>query len=262
VNVSEVTALLALGSIALFVIGLKRLSKVRTARSGNALMAAGMLLAVVLTLVEQGLVDYRWIAGGLALLAVVGNIIDNKRYARVAAAHGGMAPPEARLPAAMVGSILIPVGMFWFAWTNGPDVHWSVPIIGSGVFGAGIVLIFLSLMTYLVDSYVIFAASVLAANSVLRSLFGAAFPLFTTYMYHDLGVHWASSIPAFLAIACIPCPFIFYKYGAQIRMKCEFASEAANVLQRMRTRHEVVDEDEAMAEVVRKRTNASRASKA
>jgi H+-translocating NAD(P) transhydrogenase subunit beta len=75
VNVSEVTALLALGSIALFVIGLKRLSKVRTARSGNALMAAGMLLAVVLTLVEQGLVDYRWIAGGLVVGAAVGVLI-------------------------------------------------------------------------------------------------------------------------------------------------------------------------------------------
>ena len=40
---------------------------------------------------------------------------------------------------------------------------------------------------YLIDSYVIFAASVLAANSVLRSLFGAIFPLFTTYMYQNLG---------------------------------------------------------------------------
>lgn len=208
--------------------------------------------------------------GGLAFvgmaigmtIAVIGTTIDNKRYARVAAAHGGNAPPEARLPPAMVGSILIPAGMFWFAWTNGSDIHWAVPIAGSGVFGAGIVLIFLSLMTYLVDSYVIFAASVLAANSVLRSLFGAAFPLFTTYMYRDLGIHWASSIPAFLAIACVPFPFIFYKYGAAIRMKCEYASEAANVLQRMRTMNEVVDEDEAMAEVVRKRTNASRASRA
>jgi hypothetical protein len=35
---------------------------------------------------------------------------------------------------------------------------------------------------YLVDSYTIYAASVLAANSVLRSFFGAAFPLFTTQM--------------------------------------------------------------------------------
>lgn len=69
---ADLTALLALGSIALFVVGLKRLSRIRTARSGNALMAAGMLLAVVLTLLEQGLVDYRWIIGGVGLGAVGG----------------------------------------------------------------------------------------------------------------------------------------------------------------------------------------------
>ena len=69
---ADVLALLALGSVALFVVGLKRLSRIRTARSGNALMAAGMLLAVVITLVEQGLVDYRWIAGGLVVGAAGG----------------------------------------------------------------------------------------------------------------------------------------------------------------------------------------------
>jgi H+-translocating NAD(P) transhydrogenase subunit beta len=68
----DVTAFLALGSIALFVVGLKRLSKVRTARSGNALMAAGMLLAVIITLLEIGLVDYRWIVGGLAVGGAAG----------------------------------------------------------------------------------------------------------------------------------------------------------------------------------------------
>lgn len=208
--------------------------------------------------------------GGLAFIglavgmtiATAGSILDNKRYIRVAIAHGGAAPPEARLPPAILGSILIPVGMFWFAWTNGPEVHWAVSIVGSGVFGTGIVLVFLSLMTYLVDSYVIFAASVLAANSVLRSLFGAVFPLFTTYMYQDLGIHWASSIPAFLAVACVPFPFLFWKYGDRIRMKCEFASEAAEVLARMRATHQPVDEDEAMEEVVRHRTNATNASAA
>lgn len=78
-------------------------------------------------------------------------------------------------------------------------------------FGFGMVLIFLGIMNYLIDSYTIFAASVLAANSVLRSLFGAAFPLFTTQMYDALGIHWASSIPAFLALICVPFPFLFYK---------------------------------------------------
>ncbi|KAF4963956.1 hypothetical protein FSARC_8091 [Fusarium sarcochroum] len=211
--------------------------------------------------------------GGLAFIgiavgmvfAVAGTILDQKRYMRAAEAAGGHAPPEARLPPTLVGSILIPAGLFWFAWTNGNDIHWVVCIIGSTIFSTGLVLVFLSLMNYLVDSYVIFAASVLAANSVLRSLFGAAFPLFTTYMYDDLGIHWASSIPAFLAVACVPFPFLFYKYGETIRMKCEFAAEAANVLQRMRTKHEEITEDQAVveaqeAEKERRASNALRRS--
>ncbi|KAF4430919.1 multidrug resistance [Fusarium acutatum] len=211
--------------------------------------------------------------GGLAftgiavgmLFAVTGTILDNKRYARAAEAAGGHAPPEARLPPSLIGSILIPVGLFWFAWTNGKDVHWIVSITGSAFFACGLVSVFLSLFNYLVDSYSIFAASVLASNSILRSLFGAAFPLFTTYMYNDLGIHWASSIPAFLAVACVPFPFLFYKYGETIRMKCEYAAEAANVLQKMRTKHEVITEDQAAeevheAELERRASNALRRS--
>ncbi|KAF6831543.1 major facilitator superfamily transporter [Colletotrichum plurivorum] len=194
--------------------------------------------------------------GGLAFLGVaVGMIVaviytgfDSRRYTKVAAAHGGFAPPEARLPPSMVGACLLPIGLFWFAWTNGPEIHWVVSIIASGFFAAGLVLVFLSLLNYLIDSYVVFAASVLAANSVMRSLFGAAFPLFTTQMYENLGIHWASSIPAFLSLACLPFPFLFYKYGAVIRAKCAFAAEAAAVLERMRKTHEEVNEDEAMEE--------------
>ena len=84
---------------------------------------------------------------------------------------------------------------------------------------------------------VVYAASVLAANSVLRSLFGTAFPLFTTRMYANLGNQWASSIPAFLVLGCLPFPFLFRKYGPQIRSKCKYASEAAMVLEMMRRRH-------------------------
>jgi NAD(P) transhydrogenase subunit beta len=72
---ADVVALVALVSIALFVVGLKRLSRIRTARSGNALIAGGMLLAVVLTLVEQGRIDWRWIIGGLVIGSAVGVLI-------------------------------------------------------------------------------------------------------------------------------------------------------------------------------------------
>jgi multidrug resistance protein len=176
--------------------------------------------------------------GGLAFLGVmVGMMIgvaysiwDNKRYIRSAKAAGGAAPPESRLAPAMPGAVALPIGMFWFAWTNYPHIHWSVSIIGTAPFGFGMVLVFLSQMNYLIDSYTVYAASVLAANAVLRSLFGAAFPLFTAQMYHRLGIHWASSVPAFLALACLPFPFLFYRYGEPIRLRCKYAARAAEVM--------------------------------
>lgn len=192
--------------------------------------------------------------GGLAFIGVaVGmilgffySVLDGKRYNRVAnKSPNGEAPPEARLPPCIVASLVLPVGLFWFAWTARPSIHWIVPIIASAPFGFGMVLVFLTMINYLVDAYTIYAASVLAANSVLRSLFGAAFPLFTQKMYDNLGVSWASSIPAFLAVACVPFPFLFYKYGAQIRLKCKYAADAAAVMARIRmaqTPHESQEE--------------------
>lgn len=160
------------------------------------------------------------------MFAVGCNMYDNKRYVREHKKHRGFAPPEARLPPTMVGAVAIPIGLFWFAWTNGTNVHWIVSIIASAPFGFGMVLVFLGIMVYLIDAYTIYAASVLAANSVIRSCFGAGFPLFTTYMYNNLGIHWASCIPAFLSVACLPFPFIFYKYGAKVRRKCKYAAES------------------------------------
>jgi hypothetical protein len=152
-------------------------------------------------------------------------------------------PPEARLPPAIVGAFALPIGLFWFAWTNYPSVHFMASISAGVPFGFGMLLVFLALMNYLIDTYLIYAASVLAANSVLRSLFGAVFrksflyswhqlifefvALFTTQMFHNLGIHWAASIPAFLALLCLPMPYIFWKYGSVIRSWSKYSSEAA-----------------------------------
>ncbi|KAL2827906.1 MFS general substrate transporter [Aspergillus pseudoustus] len=183
--------------------------------------------------------------GGLAflgivvgmLLAVAYNIIDNnKRYIPTQRRHGGIAPPESRLPPCIVGAVAIPVALFWFAWTNSPSIHFMAPIAAGAPFGFGMVLIVLGVMNYLIDAYTFYAASVLAANAVLRSLFGAAFPLFTAYMYDALGIHWASSVPAFLALACAPFPFLFYRYGAALRKRCKYAAESDAFIQKLQAR--------------------------
>lgn len=55
----------------LFVIGIKMLGSASSARRGNLLSAIGMLLAVVVTLLEKQL-DYRYIAAGLGIGALIG----------------------------------------------------------------------------------------------------------------------------------------------------------------------------------------------
>ncbi|KAL2817059.1 major facilitator superfamily domain-containing protein [Aspergillus cavernicola] len=179
--------------------------------------------------------------GGLAfmgimigmILGVLYTIPDNMRYLRTVDRHGGCAPPEARLPPVILASICIPTGLFWFAWTNDPSIHWVASIAAGAPFGFGVVLVYLGTMSYLIDSYTIFAASVLAANAILRSIFGAVFPLFTTYMYNTLGIHWASSIPAFLALLCMPFPFLFYRYGESVRARCTYTAQSKAYMEKI-----------------------------
>ena len=68
----NIIQLLYLISAGLFIFGLKGLTKVKTARRGNAISALGMLIAIVATVLELGLVDFRWIIGGLIVGSLIG----------------------------------------------------------------------------------------------------------------------------------------------------------------------------------------------
>ncbi|KAL7943388.1 major facilitator superfamily domain-containing protein [Trichoderma barbatum] len=125
--------------------------------------------------------------------------------------------PERRLPVMMAGSVLLPIGLFIFGWTSAPNIPLVGMIIASLFVGAGLLCVFVTAMTYILDVYAHVANSALGANTIVRSLFAAGFPLFASYMYKRLGVAWASSVLGFVSIAMIPIPIVFYKYGPRIR---------------------------------------------
>jgi len=133
--------------------------------------------------------------------------------------------PEARLPPLFFGAFAFPIGLFWLFWTgNWPNkIHWMAPT-SSGVFtGFGLVTIFNASINYIIDSYLIFAASAMAANTFLRSSFACAFPLFGVQMLHNMGIKWAGLLLALIGVILIPVPFFFYKFGEKIRGKSKFA---------------------------------------
>ncbi|KAJ5388624.1 Citrinin biosynthesis cluster MFS transporter mrr1 [Penicillium cosmopolitanum] len=151
-----------------------------------------------------------WKSEGVAALPFIGIMIGvlcgvtlivyttKTRFARKLKKHGRVVPEE-RLVPMMIASVLLPIGLFWFGWTSSPNG-----------------------LNYIIDVYMMYANSAIAANTLIRSTLGGAFPLFATQMYHKLGVNWASSVLGFITIAMIPIPILFFFYGAKIRAMSRF----------------------------------------
>ena len=62
----------------LFIVGLKMLGSPDTARRGNLFSSMGMLLAVLVTLVDQSIIDFTWIVVGLISGGVIGYLAATK----------------------------------------------------------------------------------------------------------------------------------------------------------------------------------------
>lgn len=94
---------------------------------------------------SAGVAGLPFIGVAIGMLASVAyNIwIDNPRYLRLLDENNGSAPPEARLPPGLVGAVALPVGLFIFAWTNGPSLPWAPSVIAGAPFGFAMVLVFL-----------------------------------------------------------------------------------------------------------------------
>ncbi|TFK77215.1 MFS general substrate transporter [Pluteus cervinus] len=136
-------------------------------------------------------------------------------------------PPEFRLTLALIAGPIYSVSFFWFGWTSFPSVSFWAPMMAGLPMGLSICWIFLSLFNYIIDAYLSVAASALAANTVVRSLCGAGFPLFATRMYVVLNPRWASTILGLIAVLMIPIPLVLAKYGPILRQRSKHAPKHA-----------------------------------
>lgn len=99
---------------------------------------------------------------------------------------------------------------------------------------------------YLAGAYGYYAASALAGNAVMRSIFGATLPLAGATMYAKLTPQWAGTLLGLMEVVLVPIPFIFYRYGDRIRAKSQ-------VIKEMREEQAKQDKKRAKLEMKRQR---------
>ena len=162
------------------------------------------------------------------VLFAVDRLIYRPRYTRLRsdpdpAVRSTNLPPEERLLGAMYGSLVLPVGLLWFAWSARPSVHWICPIIAQAIGMLGSILIYVPCSFYLLEVYGSkYGASASGASSLSRYTLSATFPLFITPMYEKLGVAWATSLLAFIAMAMAPIPWVFHYFGPRLRARSAY----------------------------------------
>ena len=168
---------------------------------------------------------------GMLVATACSPLLDRQYAKELSSSPTGKLEPEIRLRHLTVIAWLLPISLIWFAWTALPPVHWIVPILSGVPFGFSLIMLFLGINTYLTDCYSRFSASALAANTMLRSLFGAAFALFASDLYDGLGTPWATTLLGIIALALAPMPLLLWKSGAWLRNRSPFHQSAvpANV---------------------------------
>jgi multidrug resistance protein len=133
--------------------------------------------------------------------------------------------PEGRLYFTCVESILLPIGLFWFGWTQFSSIPWIVPTLSVGCATMGIFSIYLATFNYLADTYHRYASSALAAQSFCRNVLGGVFPLITPSLFNGLGFAPAASLLGGIGALLTIVPWVLVIYGPVIRARSRFASE-------------------------------------
>ncbi|KAK5203098.1 hypothetical protein LTR96_011066 [Exophiala xenobiotica] len=156
---------------------------------------------------------------GLGLLCgqLLFGLLSDRIVIRLTQANDGVYQPEMRLTLCLLYAFFVPISFFWYGWSTQAKVHWIVPIIGLFPFGFGMIGIFTSIQTYIIDSYPRHAASGIASVTITRSFFGAFLPLAGPSMYQALGYGWGNSIVGFITLALIPAPVLLRQYGGFLR---------------------------------------------
>ncbi|KAL8990319.1 MAG: hypothetical protein Q9169_008149 [Polycauliona sp. 2 TL-2023] len=135
----------------------------------------------------------------------------------------GMRAQEHRLVPALICVFGPVIGLFVFAWTANPSIHWIASVIGITIYAASAFVVFQCIFVYVPMSYPHFAASLFASNDFFRSSLACAAILFAKPLFDDLGVARGTSLLGGLSVLGVVGMWGLWGFGARLRSRSKFA---------------------------------------
>jgi hypothetical protein len=190
----------------------------------------GLMILMVSTLASVFQTQYEFSVGssGLAYLGFgIGLMISltifaftsDRAYKSLAEHTGGAPKPEIRLAPITIGAPFACIGLVMYGWGIEEKVHWIMPLVGTAIFAMAIISFIMPVTTYLIEVFKRDAAGPVGASAVLRSIAGGLLPLCANSLYGRLGLGWANTLLAFIALVFAPLPWLFYKNGEALRKR-------------------------------------------
>ncbi|KAM6517836.1 hypothetical protein FSOLCH5_006605 [Fusarium solani] len=140
------------------------------------------------------------------------------------ARRGHPLTPEQRLVPALVGSVLVPIGIFLFGWTSRDSIHWIVPTMGVCFTVGGFAVLLQTIFVYIGLAYPQYSASLFCGNGFVKQMVAFAGVLWSHPLYEAMGISKAMSLLGTLCVVCISGIFVLYYWGDRLRRRSKFAS--------------------------------------
>ncbi|KAF2645129.1 MFS general substrate transporter [Massarina eburnea CBS 473.64] len=199
-----------------------------------AAVGSGFMYMVFITLTEVFTSEFHWkpenigyaftgIAVGNLVGILLGSLLSNMvvkgRKKR------GYEKPEIRLLPMILFWPLVGLGLIVYAWTSAKAGAWIWPLVGSGIFGAGVTSANFFSLSYITASYPEHAASGIGTHILVHSIIAGALPVFSNKLYYRMGVGWGFTILGLVALAICPVLYFCYRFGERMRKRLDRSSE-------------------------------------
>ena len=134
---------------------------------------------------------------------------------------------ESRLWFLLYTAPCLPIGLFGFAWTINPTIHWIVSMAFAAIVGIANYAIYVATTDYIICAYGPYSASAIGGSGWTRNFLAGILTITVTPLFSYIGPEYAYTILACTSLIPVVAVYIVYWKGSVLRKRSPFAEQLA-----------------------------------